>query len=359
MKIRLAIGISNKKYLERLVKYLETYHLDRLELMTFSNPESLMNCVSGHETDVMLLDQEFADISGSILTMGKSAILCEEDDNSELGNGVVRISMFKKPELIYKDILNLYSEVGNHSQTAGRKGNPENSCRIVMVSSFSGGTGVSVFAAAYAKHLAAEGRKVLYISFSPLEQSEAFFTGEANGSIEDIIFAIKSRNVDLSIKLEAVVGTDPCGVRFFKSSGKALDLLDMTVEEQEQVLETLVKSGVYDVIILDTAFSFDNSFANLANMADRIVMVSNGEMTANMKFMRAMESLHIVESQQTWDGIIGKICLVYNKFSSSCSSNEIEAPGVEVIGKIPPVTHAVMNSIVEYIQRKEDIFDRI
>ena len=47
--------------------------------------------------------------------------------------------------------------------------------------------------------------------------------------------------------------------------------------------------------------------------------------------------------------------LLYNKFSSSKSSSEITDLHIPVIGTIPPIKHALVKEIINYILTQDEI----
>ena len=361
MKVRLAIGTEDKRYLDRLTNYLELNHLDRLEISSFTRPESFMESVNRSEQDIYLIDESFGVNAEEVSRVGKVLILSESADESEGSEtGISKISKYKKPELIFKSVLASYAETGNHP-VKGRKKNLQNSngAKVIMSTSFSGGTGASVFAVACAKRLAAKGLRVLYLSFSELGESSVFFDESASaGSFDDVIFAIKSKNIDLNLKMEAVVSTDHSGVFFFAPSKNALDMLEISASEKKVILESLISSDTYDYIILDEEFRLSKEFISLMAMANRIIVVSNGEKSANSKFVRAKKALELLEKSMDIQ-VTDDMCILYNRFSSSCSSERIQNPGMPVLGTIPPVTHATLPHVMEFIGKQDAVFENI
>lgn len=357
MKIRLTIGIKDNRYLDKLSGFLELNHLDRLELATFSGADAFLKYAEEGETDVFLMSDDLGIAPSVLAGKGKVIILCDEIDSTENESEVVKISKYKKPELIFKDILAAFAETGHSSTQKQGSHRSGSATRVIMSTSFSGGTGASVFAAAFAKRLAASASKVLYLSFSPLGESCTFFQSESENSFGEVIFAIKSKNIDLGTKMEAVVNEDN-GVSFFSSAKNAMDMLELSAEDKKVIVSTLVASGKYEYIILDENFELSEAFVQLMSLCDRIILVNNGEKTANQKFVRTKSALAVMEKMYKVS-VLDKMCLIYNRFSSSCSSEKIEHPEMAVLGTIPPVTHATLSQVIEFIQNRDDVFENI
>ena len=83
--------------------------------------------------------------------------------------------------------------------------------------------------------------------------------------------------------------------------------------------------------------------------------MENGGTTANTKFARTADAVKILEGQ-TKCSVMNKMYIFYNNFSSSESSSEIQGFSIPVLGKLPPVKHAVTRKIVDYMVGQDVIF---
>ena len=86
--------------------------------------------------------------------------------------------------------------------------------------------------------------------------------------------------------------------------------------------------------------------------------MEDGGETANSKFQRAMEALLILE-KQTKLNVTGSMAVVYNRFSSSKSSSEIPGLRIPVLGKIPPIKHALVHEIIDYMLGQQELFETL
>lgn len=351
MRIRLAIGEQDSRYLNNFVGYLQRNYMDKIEIFSFSNPQMFQEYLTSGTADVILLDEDFGVAEDEVRRYGKVAYLSE-------GDGVIsnirRIAKFKKPDLIYKDILDLYAEGGNGSFFS--TGNKKNSY-MVMVTGLSGGTGASTFAAVLAKHYALTGKKVLYLNLEPAGMSSDFFEGSGTYTFGDIIFALKSQQMDVSLKVESAVRKDSSGVNYFAPCEASMDMVSLTQDKQMELLSILKEKSGYDYIVVDQKFQLSEEFINIFGYMNRIVLIQDGGQTSNSKFRRSIEALQIMEQKRHMD-IIGKMQIVYNRFSSSKSSAEISGMPIPVLGKIPPVKHASLHEIMDYMMTRQEIWSR-
>ncbi len=347
MQIRLVIGEHDERYLNNLVRFLEKNYLDKLEIFSFSIPEMLENYLASGLADVILIDENFGVDAKSAAGYGKTAYLCDNASETEI-DGIRTIAKFKKPDLIYKDILDLYAEGGNRAAFGSGSGYFGN---LVLVTSCSGGTGASTFSAALARQYAARGKKTLYLNLEPMGNATDFFSGNGNYRFEDIIFALKSRRADILLKMESTVRTDRSGVCFFEPCSTSMYMLELTHEDIIKTLDTLRGSKTYDYVVIDMNLKISKEFMEILGRMNRIILVQDGGETSNSKFARTMEAIEILESQ-TKINVTGAMSVVYNRFSSSKSSREIPGLKLPVLGKIPPIKHALVNEIIEYIGKE-------
>lgn len=351
MQIKLIIAERDDRYRDMITRFLEKNHLDTLEIFSFSGPELLRNFLAGENADVILLDRSFGIEASELAAYGKVACLCDSE-SEETKTPVRTIAKYKKPDLIYNDILDLYAESG--SRVSSRSGN-KGSCNLILITSFSGGNGASTYAAACAKKSAAHNKRTLYLNLEPTGSSADFFSGTGSYSFEDLIFALKSQRVDVGLKMKSTVREDKSGVFYFEPCSSAMYMLELGQEDILRILNILSTGGDYENVVVDMDFRLDTDFMEIMNCMDKIVLVENGGTTANTKFARTADAVKILEGQ-TKCSVMNKMCIFYNNFSSSESSSEIQGFSIPVLGKLPPVKHAVTRKIVDYMVGQDVIF---
>lgn len=354
MQIRLVIGAGDTRYLSNLSAYLEKNHMDKLEIVTFSSPELLEEYIKKSPTDVILMEEQFGIDAELLRDFGRAAYLCDGVPATEK-NGIRVIAKYKKPDLIYKDILALYAESGSsHGFPMGGRG----SGKVCLVTGLSGGTGASTFAAALAKKYALQGKKVLYLNLEPSGMSSDFFTGSGTYHFEDVIFALKSQRADIRLKMESAARVDISGVNFFAPCSNPMYMLELNHEDKLKIMDTLSGETGYDHVVVDMNFALTLEFMEIMSRTGRILLVQDGGETSNSKFLRAMEAIHTIE-QQNHMNVTAGMKLLYNRFSSSKSSSEIPELSIPVIGKLPPIKHAQVHEIMDYMLTRQDIFEAL
>ncbi len=354
MQIQLVIGEQDSRYLNQLLLFLEKNHMDQLEIVSFSRPEMLLDYFTHGKADIILVDEQFGVDLKELTKYGKTACLCDVA-SEEKGDGIRQIAKYKKPDLIFKDILDLYAESGKRQRTFRGK---KSSGQMVLVTGFSGGTGASTFAAALARKYASYGKRTLYLNLETVGSSRDFFSGTGNYRFEDVIFALKSRRADVRLKMESSVRQDKCGVFYFEPCDTAMYMLELTHGDMIKILDVVSETGSYDFVVVDMNFKLSGECLEILDRMDRIVLVEDGSETANSKFQRTMEALLVMEEQENRI-VTDRMCVLYNRFSSSKSSSELLGLKIPVVGKFPPIKHALVQEIIGYMIKDSSIFENL
>lgn len=352
MKIKLAILEEDKSYLSRIVTAFHTKYSDKLEIYSFTDAEVALATLEQSKIDVLIASDVFdIDVSCIPKRCGFAYLV----DSQEIGSvrEQMAICKFQKADLIYKQILSLYSEV--ISNISGLKLNVDE-CKVVVFTSASGGTGSSTMAAACAVNYAKKGRKVLYLNLEEFGSADVFFDGAGQFDMSDIIYALKSRKTNLMLKLESCVKQDNSGVYFFSQPKVALDLLELDTGEILFLLSQLEMTGNFEYILIDMGFGLDKEHLQIYEKAHAIVLVGDGSEISNRKMLRAVQSLTTLE--QNMDvSITNRMSLIYNKFSNK-TGKVLENFEIKNVGGAQRFEHASVKQVVEQLAAM-DIFEQI
>lgn len=329
MKIKLAILEKNIAHLEKMASVLGTKYADKLEIYSFTNAEAALATLKTVKMDVLLASEGY-DIDVKNLPGHCAFAYLVEFGGVDTINDRRAISKFQKTDLIYKQILSLYSENAS-SITGFTVGNDKG--RTIAFCSASGGVGSSTMAAACAAHFAAQNKKVLYLNLEKFGSSDVFFEGAGQFDMSDIIFALKSKKTNLPLKLESCVKQDASGVYFYSQAKIALDMIELTTEEIINLISQLKLSGEYDYIILDLDFAIDKGMLKIYREAQGIVLVGDGSVESNVKTERAYKALATLE-QNAEMPLTDRMSFVYDKVSSK-DGVALNIPGLKVIGGAP------------------------
>lgn len=352
MRIKLAILEKDQSYLNRIVSAFNKKYSDKFEIYSFTDSNVAMNTLDSVKIDVLVASEGF-EIDFTQLPKRCGFAYFVDSKGIDTLNNQRAICKYQKAELIYKQILSVYSE--NAGNIAGFKIEDENETRLITFTSPCGGVGTSSMAAACALHFASQGKRTLYLNLEKYGSSDVFFSAEGQFDMSDIIFSLKSKKANLSLKLESCVKHDPRGVFFYSQTKIALDMLELNAEDITRLITELKTSGIYDYIIFDMDFSIDKDILDIYRQTHAVVFVGDGSEISNIKIFRAYNAI-VTKEQKSDSPITNRLALAYNKFSSK-TGKALEMD-IKNIGGAPRYENATTEQIISNLSAM-DMFSKI
>lgn len=352
MKIRVAILEKDVNYLNRIVSVFGTRYADKFELYSFTDKDVALSVLDESKIDVLVADDTF-EIDVETLPKRCGFAYFVESADISMENDQRAICKFQKADLIYRQILSVYSEKAG--SISGLRLD-EDATRIFAFCPISGGVGASSVAVAAARHFAQKGKRVFYLNIEKFGNADIFFSGEGQFDMSDIIFALKSKKGNLQLKLESCVKQDACGVYFYSQPKVALDMLELGTEEIVRLISELKLSGAYDYIVVDADFELNKGAIAVYKTAHNLVWVGDGSELSNSKLQKAYQALSIMEAKAD-SPLTNRLCLVYNKFSNK-TGTVLDDLGIKNIGGAPRYDHATTQQVIEQLCEK-DLFDKL
>lgn len=350
MKIKLAILDRDARYLNRIEKAFGSKYEDKFEIYSFTDMQAALNTLEPARIEVLLSSDSF-EIDTELLPKRCGFAYLVEAQDVVTFRDERAICKFQKADLFYKQILMVYSE---NAERMGFRMAGDGS-RIILFTGAGGGVGASTMAAACALHFADQKKKVLYLNLEQFGTADLFFDGDGQFDMSDVIFALKSKRPNLSIKLEGSVRQDPREVYFYAGSKIALDKMELNAEDVHNLLAALARSG-YDYIIVDADFSLDQESLKIYREAHAIVLVGNGTESSNVKTERALVALRTKEHNADVP-LINRISFLYNKVSSK-GSKEIQLDQIRILGGTPVYAASSTEQLLDQL-RHLDAFNKI
>lgn len=346
MRIKVALLEKDEAYLKRIVSVFGTRYEDELEIYSFTEYEVAIKTIADAKIDVLVVSDSFAVEEDDIPKRCAYAYLVESQEIEDI-NGIRAIGKYQKADLIFRQILSLYAE---NAAVSSKLRTKDSDCKMIAFASPAGGVGTSVAAVAFAQHCASLNKKVIYINLEDFGAADVFFSDEGQFTISEVIYALKSKKANLSLKLESSVKRDAKGVYFFSAPALALDLMEMTTEEILRMLTELMVSGGYDYIAIDLGFDLDSKTLEIYDQIDKVVFVSDGSVLANSKIVRMKNALEVLEQNKDID-IIRKSVILYNRFSNS-TGMQVEDIGIPCCGGIARVETPLLGELIGHLAEK-------
>lgn len=347
MKIKLAILEKDVNYLKRIAGVFESKYSENIQSFIFTDEKLAMAGVVENKIDVFIANEDFDIDTDKLPKRCGFAYICDTNDIVEL-KGCKAIGKFQKIDLIYKSIISIYAEVAEN--TSGSNYKDDSKTKVILFASPIGGVGTTTMAVACSKYLARNSR-VMYLNLDPMNEMSLYFEAEGNGDFGDVIFAIKSQNPNLSLKVESATRKDNSGVSYFETTKTALDMTELNSDEIIQLINIIRLSGAYDYIIVDRPFSINIEEMWIYEVAGRIVMLSDGSEISNNKMIRAINALTIMQDRKELNLLV-KILLTYNKFSNK-TSKMLESSEIQNLGGVQKYEYATHREIIDAIKEMQ------
>ena len=340
MKFRLAVLDRDYSYLNKMISSFQSKLSNKVELYAFTDENIVMPEISASRINVLLATTEFQNMPGELPSRCGFAYLVETKDITHY-NDRPAICKYQSVESLYSEIIKLFADnMSNDFIIRGR----QNKCPVFLFTSASGGVGTSTIAVATAKSMVSHGKTPIYINAESFGSSDIYFSGEGTLHFGDVIYSIKSKKTNLTLKLEAAIKRDISGVYFYSPPQNSLDIQELTYDEFELFFNQLAQMEFCDCIIADINLFSSKASLVLLNEAHRIIFVTDGSDVSNMKLQRVYDTLCVLEKNSDSD-ILSKTVLFYNKFSNKTGMKS-DLSGLNSIGGIHKYEHMTTTQIV-------------
>ncbi len=324
MKIKLAILESDSLYLKRVVSMFNSKFSEELEIHSFTDLDSAVDSLEEKKIDVFLSNNSFKIDVAKLPKRCGFAYLVESLDISMYDNQKA-VCKFQKGELIYKQILSIYSE--HMPNITGVSAGENGDMKTIVFCSPCGGVGTSTTAAACAIALNNAGKKVLYLSTEVYGNADVFFSCDGQFDFGSVIYAVKSNKTNRAMKLQSTVKQDNCGVYFYSSIKIPLDMMDMRTEDYLTLQNELKALGKYDYVVMDMDMPKTESEYEFLRHCNAIVLVSDGSKGCEEKIAKTIRGVEILDSRSDF-AIEPRMWLLRNKNVAGVSNqNEIRTLG--------------------------------
>jgi len=342
MRIKLAILDAEQSYLSRIASALEARFSEKLEIYCFTDPGIALETVRSSSVHVLMASSAF-DISRSNVPQNCGfAYLVESHDIAEI-NDQRAVCKYQKIDQFYNSVLAVFADARTGKIVSHAQAQAHN-VQLFVFTSASGGTGTTSVAIACAMNSAKQGSRTLYLNLEGFGNTDLYFDGEGAADFRDILFAMKSRNVNAVMKLESSIKRDSSGVYYFSSPKSAMDICALTAGDMDDLLDLCGRSGLFDRIIIDTDFYVDDKRISLLRQAEAIVFICDGSDISNEKLRRAYESIMLVEQRDNVL-ILERVSIFYNKFSNK-TGKQASIPGLNLVGGAPKYEHAAYMKVI-------------
>ena len=286
-----------------------------------------MACLEEKKIDVFLASDSFRIDFAQIPKRCGFAYMVESLDINSIDNHKA-ICKFQKGELIYKQILSIYSE--HVPNISGMPSSQNGAMKTIAFCSPCGGVGTSTVAAACAIALANAGQRVLYLNAEIYGDADMFFSCDGQFDFSDVIYAVKSNKTNRAMKLQSTVKQDQTGVYYYSSVRIPLDIMEMGPNDYLTLQNELKALGCYDYVVMDVEFPKTQAAYKLFEYCNSIVLVTDSSDTSEAKMNKAIRGIQILDGQSDF-AMQPRMWLLRNM----AVSNEAQQNELRLLGTFP------------------------
>ena len=296
MKIKLLIA-AQADYAEYLSSVLSTKYAETFAVGLCSSKEMVSDTLASKKYDIVLIESGW--ISAQTLKNVRMPLELWSGEPGLSGNtqNIVRINKYRRISALVSDILEQYASVApGFADLNKEKG------KVIAVWSPAGGAGKTTVALACATRNVSDGHTVTYLDLEHFPGTDAYFPNE--GKSISLLFDKLASNADILVKSirqhDAATGID-----YFSPPVNYDDINELRVEDMTGIVN--ICSRASDVVVVDLPCVCDWRTQAVLDMADTILLVSDGSRTTAAK-------LNVFISQHSvFENIKSKILLVLNK----------------------------------------------
>lgn len=189
----------------------------------------------------------------------------EEDQTDELN--LNRIFKYTSIKEIFNEIIGKSADVLN-IQFEGKQ-----DTQIVVVYAAAGGVGKTTVALGISDSLTMNYKRVLYINASHLQSFQRILDNASSITSTDVYAKLSNANENIYSEIKHVIRKE--GFSYLPPFKAALMSLGLKYAIYKQIAIAAKKSGEYDFVIIDADTDFNEDKADLINIADKVIIVTN------------------------------------------------------------------------------------
>ncbi len=276
-----------------------------LELFTFSDKEALYHYLrQGTIADILVVDESFVEPELQSLTSCPTKIVMSVSMNQVEGFEVIK--KYQKNEDLLKAIMLRYAE--NSGSIEPIRGNSDT--RMAVFYSPAGGTGKTTLALATATAGAKSGFRTFYLNMEEID-SVSHILRKTPGTLSDVFLALKTRGMNVGIKLQNCIGVDAdAGFSYISGVESVSEYEEISGNDIKKLLETIRILSVFDLVVIDLSSGFTEKTKQLLNEVDDIFIPVTMNENSVLKLQRFFDESNL---HRMYEPIMKKVKLIINQ----------------------------------------------
>ena len=270
----------------------------------FTSPKTLLTFLKAEAADVILLASEFYDEGLRDMT-GATIFLLGNGREPEIPEGIPVVSKFQRAEDILRIILKQYEISDPFLETS------QHATEIIGIYSPLHRVGKTMFALALGQEMGRRG-KVLYLNLESCSGFSSIFREEYEVDLTDLLYFARQEEGMLLSQLALITKTVR-DLDYVPPAKVPVELMDISGDEWNYLLDQLAASGVYDTILIDFGEGI-RGLLGLLSRCDRIFTPIAPDFYSRSKMMQYEEMLELLDYTE----ILEHTCKISLPRSEAC-----------------------------------------
>lgn len=337
-KMSVLILSDDSDYRNNVIGYFRKHYNNEVLIAGCTALENISEYIRNNNISIILADEEL--YSAAKTLVGEKTTVCHLVSGKSSGEDNT-VSKYISAPLLYNELLFIYSKI--ISDTKSCVGNANSIYTFISVN----GCGATTLSASFARRLASEGKKVLYLGLDGLSNYNAAFLSPSERGLSDIILALKSKGANIPMTAKSVTFND--GVAFIDKCRCADDFYELNDEETELLFDGIISSDDYDAVVMDISFAYTNIWNYISKYSSEIICVSTNRSSAIAKTNSFIETVKIRDVRNSTEAF-SKLSVIVNRTASQQLVAEL---GCERIGFLQRYTADDYKTLTDKISHDE------
>ncbi|SFB28579.1 AAA domain-containing protein [Cohnella sp. OV330] len=324
MGIRLVVAAPQPGYASRLALYLKERD-PQAEIAAFTQADALeLYLQAGRGADLLVVQQSLLHAVREMPPGGAKVVVLTEGATSGEHEGLPAIAQ-------YQSLPRLAAEIRRLIGTASAK--PTEGTELWTVYSAGGGAGKTTLALNIARQAAERGYSVMYLNLEALCGIGSLLGGgvpegrEPGGREPDglsrLLYELSAHPSSAEARIRALGSRrSAVGAGYLEPADHPAELIAMSPERLETLIEALRLHGGFDLIVADPDGGFAGWQQRLLELSGRICWIAADD----AQLLRKTESM-LREWGDRLPGLFGKSTYVWNKALGDATSDILRLPG--------------------------------
>ena len=342
-KRKIILVDTDPEYMIRLFDYAKR-KMPKVELACFKDIVEAALYAQEQEPDLFVLSTAFEKTPPRFEKPIKTAWLFRDAQEGKTRRGVFQYQRAG-------DLLTKLCEISELPYEYEKK-----NTKVLAFLPCAGEVGVSTIASAGCIHFSRKAERVLYFNMQQFGHLNEVFCKPSPWGMKNIDEAIEAVSENPFEILQTLVCAEAGNIYSCDCFTNPLEASGADFSQIERLLQTIVQSGLFDVILVDCDLIFDRRFSLVLSSADKVVLVGDGSGLSNSK-IQAVCTLLSKLSEERGISYPSKCCLLYNKYVEG-ESRKCESKTIQDIGGVFLQSDGAKATIIKKIAAM-NLFDRL